>query len=357
MTSNMQPLLSICCLGYNHANYLTDNLESISRLNYPNIEVIVVDDGSSDQSVELLNDLITNFKYPIKLIAQQNTGNIGLNFNNAIKHANGEYITFISLDDVFNSKIFTNFLEIIIEDKSLAFVSSSKAISINNLGYIDFDKPGKLPIEDISNPNIDDLLELEYKDFGAFYIQGAIFRKDLIDKINGFDEDMTGDDIVLRTKIFLFLKDHPEYNYKIIHKPSVFYRLHDTNIHKNSIRQIKIISEYLGKYWPNKPLPQTFIDWSLHSIKHREIAYVEKIIYLNPTTKRLMDLESIQKAINKTKPSFIKKYIFNKTRVQNDKKITILGFLSFSYTSLNLFKIIFKTQKPTQTNIHYHEYK
>lgn len=355
MSSNIPPLLSICCLGYNHAEFILDNLNSISNITYSNIEVIVVDDGSKDESVKLLNDNINNFIFPIKIIAQENTGNIGKNFNNAIKLAKGKFITFISLDDVFNSKTITEFINIISIDESLAFIASSKAISINALGFVDPEKPGKLRLEDIQNPSIDDLLKLEYSDFGAFYIQGAIFRKDIVDQVNGFDEDMTGDDIILRTKIFLFLRKNSTLNYKIINQPSVFYRLHDTNIHKNSTRQIKIVSEYLGKYWPDTPLPQTFINWSLYSIKYSSFDHANEIINLNSTTRKLLELDVIQKALNKTKPSFFKKFIFNKIRTNDGKNITLLGFINFTYQNLNIFKKLMKKQQP-QATIHYLEY-
>lgn len=57
------PLLSICCLGYNHANFLQENLDSIVRINYKNIEVIVVDDGSADNSAGILKNWPKIFHY------------------------------------------------------------------------------------------------------------------------------------------------------------------------------------------------------------------------------------------------------------------------------------------------------
>lgn len=80
MPSNNLPLLSICCLGYNHADFLVDNLNSISKIDYPNIEVIIVDDGSQDSSVELLKEIAPSYNYDIKILDQANTGNIGKKF-------------------------------------------------------------------------------------------------------------------------------------------------------------------------------------------------------------------------------------------------------------------------------------
>ncbi|WP_300386599.1 glycosyltransferase family A protein, partial [Clostridium sp.] len=253
-------ILSICCLGYNHAEFLQENLDSIKRIDYPHIEVIVVDDGSTDNSVELLNRIQNNFPFELKIIAQENTGNIGKNFNNAIHIAKGELITFISLDDVFNSKAILEEIELISNDPNIAFVAAKKTVTINNDGFINNVLP-KLPIDTAKKPNLEELLEFEYSEFGAFYIQGVVFKKEVIDKIQGFDEDMTGDDIVLRTKLFKEMICSRAWDYHLINSNNVFYRLHDNNIHKNSVRQIKIVTEYLEKYWPERDDPEILIDW------------------------------------------------------------------------------------------------
>ena len=59
------PLLSVCCLGYKHARFLEENVRSICAIDYPNIEIIAVDDGSQDNSVELLNRLAAEI--PLKM--------------------------------------------------------------------------------------------------------------------------------------------------------------------------------------------------------------------------------------------------------------------------------------------------
>ena len=349
MPSNNLPLLSICCLGYNHADFLVDNLNSISKIHYPNIEVIIVDDGSQDSSVELLKEIAPSYNYDIKILDQANTGNIGKNFNNAIRLAKGELITFISLDDIFNHHTIKKEIELIINNPTLAFVASSKAVSINNDGLVDETKPDKLALVDIKNPTIDDLLELEYSKFGAFYIQGVIFNKSIIDHINGFDEDMTGDDIILRTKIFRYIKSNPIWKFNILEENNVFYRIHESNIHKNSSRQLKIVTEYLEKYWPEREIPDILITWALYMIKTNSHEIAIKTLKLNTKALELLKIKSVKTALRKSKFKYFRNFIFKKERNDFYNKVILFKLIKISY------KRRLHTKKINK--IHYLDYK
>ncbi|MGV3587153.1 MAG: glycosyltransferase family 2 protein [Adhaeribacter sp.] len=95
----MQPLVSIICLCYNHRLYLPEALASVQNQTYPNLEIIIVDDASTDGSAEWL----TNYcqQHPqIKYIQHtQNTGNTRA-FNEAFKLSAGEFIIDFATDDV-----------------------------------------------------------------------------------------------------------------------------------------------------------------------------------------------------------------------------------------------------------------
>jgi alpha-1,3-rhamnosyltransferase len=354
MNSSKNNRLSICCLGYNHANFLKDNLDSICAIQYENIEVVVVDDGSKDNSVSLLNELATSFPHPLKIIAQKNTGNIGKNFNNALKKATGEFITFISLDDVFHSKVILSELEEMNNNPRLAFIASSKALYIDNEGMVNGNTPSELSLHAMENPTIENLLELEYSKFGSFYIQGSIIRKEIVDTIGGFDEDMTGDDIILRTKLFNFMLKKSNFDFKIIKENNVFYRLHDNNIHKNTPRQIRIATEYLDKFWPTKPNPPILIDWACYMINAVSFEKSIDTLTLNKRAKSLLSEEKIQQAIKKSlkndsDKSFFEKFIFSRHKISKvQRQVILFGFIKFVYEK---HKKLSKTKK-----IHYLKY-
>ena len=283
MTENN--LLSICCLGYNHAPFIEANIRAIWDSGCKDIEIIAVDDGSKDNSGEILKKLQKQSPIPMKVLLQENTGNIAHNFNVAWHEAKGKYITFMALDDVLQSDKIAEAINYLEQDEKCAFVASSVITGIDNDGNICNNIPS-LKLNFLKNPIIDDLLELEYLEFGAFYLQGSFFRKDIVDAVGGFDEDMLGDDIVLRTKVFRYIKQHPELSFKILTCPLCSYRQHDGNIHSNHMRQIKIVTQYLGRYWPDKPIPQILLTWAKSSCQHwlenKEIDNLKQFLELFP---------------------------------------------------------------------------
>ncbi len=91
------PLVSVIVPSYNHAKYITQCLESITNQTYRNYELTVIDDGSTDNSKEILEFLRT--KYNFNLVFQENNG-IAHTLNRGIQEfAKGKYIAFCASDD------------------------------------------------------------------------------------------------------------------------------------------------------------------------------------------------------------------------------------------------------------------
>lgn len=91
--------VSVIMPVYNSSSFLNKSIESVENQTLNDIEIICVDDGSTDDSLDILNEL--NNKYEnIKIICQENSGP-GIARNNGIKNAQGEYIAFLDSDDIF----------------------------------------------------------------------------------------------------------------------------------------------------------------------------------------------------------------------------------------------------------------
>ena len=91
--------VSVIMPVYNSSKYLNSSIESIQKQTLKDIEIICVDDGSTDDSLDILFDLNNEYGN-IKVVFQENLGP-GMARNTGIKNACGEYIAFLDSDDIF----------------------------------------------------------------------------------------------------------------------------------------------------------------------------------------------------------------------------------------------------------------
>ncbi|MDX9952954.1 MAG: glycosyltransferase family A protein [Anaerolineae bacterium] len=93
-------LISVIMATYNRESYIQGALESILRQNYAPMEIIVIDDGSTDRTPEIVAGLIEQRAAPIRYVRQENQGQPSA-FNHALRLARGEIIAFLDDDDLW----------------------------------------------------------------------------------------------------------------------------------------------------------------------------------------------------------------------------------------------------------------
>lgn len=113
---NKKRLLTVVVPVYNVENYLEKCVVSLINQTYRNIEIILVDDGSTDQS-GIVSDMLSRKSNNVKVIHQQNQGLSGAR-NTGIENAKGEYITFVDSDDYVTSDMYENLIGIMEQDDS-----------------------------------------------------------------------------------------------------------------------------------------------------------------------------------------------------------------------------------------------
>jgi GT2 family glycosyltransferase len=128
-----KPLISIITVNYNNAHITADLLRSVLRLEYSNIEVIVVDNDSSENPSEELKKIIPSAQI---ILSEKNLGFAGGN-NLGIKAAKGDYLFFVNNDTELSPQIFDGLLEIF-EDYPDAGVVSPKFHYFYAPGTIEF---------------------------------------------------------------------------------------------------------------------------------------------------------------------------------------------------------------------------
>ncbi|WP_248574805.1 glycosyltransferase family A protein [Flavobacterium sp. H122] len=127
------PLVSIMCLCYNHSEFVEESLNSVIKQTYKNIELLIADDCSSDNSVEVINDWLKKNPNITFVKNSVNSGNTKT-FNSLYKLAKGEYFIDLAADDIL--------LEDCVEKQVNAFQNSKYddlAIVYGNAELIDKD--------------------------------------------------------------------------------------------------------------------------------------------------------------------------------------------------------------------------
>ena len=183
------PLVTVIALCYNHERFVLEALQSVENQSYNNIELIIVDDFSQDNSVLTILKFLEN-NSDVKIIFNKiNLGNCR-SFNQALKIANGKYIIDFSTDDVMLPERITEQVKL--------FEESSEKIGVvySNGVYVDENsKPLKggqiLNNRKMPEGNV-------YIDFlkGSFMMPSTMMiRKSVLDELNGYDENLAYEDL------------------------------------------------------------------------------------------------------------------------------------------------------------------
>ena len=112
----MQPLVSVIMPVYNGHDHIRQCLESVMNQTLTDLEIICVDDGSEDDSVEILNEYAAKDSR-IKVIVQEN-GGAGAARNNGLRHASGMYLSFLDSDDFFEPEMLEHAVNHIQKDRA-----------------------------------------------------------------------------------------------------------------------------------------------------------------------------------------------------------------------------------------------
>lgn len=213
---NRSPLVSICVCSYNHAKFLPETLDSILAQTYLNTEIIIVDDGSSDGSLELICEYAA--KHPtIKVFTHPGHVNRGISStaNLAIQQSNGEFVSCIGSDDVWYTDTIERQVAAMNEDSEVGLVYGL-AQTINEVG-------GNLPEvrgdDIVSGQNtIEKLIHSN-----AIPAPTVMVRMKCLKEIGLFDENLVYGDWELWVRLLSHWKG------KFINDPLAAYRIHGNN--------------------------------------------------------------------------------------------------------------------------------
>ncbi|MFZ3073210.1 MAG: glycosyltransferase family A protein [Thermodesulfobacteriota bacterium] len=219
------PVVSIVVPAYNHENYVVDCIKSILEQDYPNIELIVINDGSTDSTGEKIRDYIRKNGESFRFISKENEGLVKT-LNLGLKSAKGKYFCELASDDMLLPGSIRKRVEHLEANPDIEAVFAD--------GYsLDGVTPttkhllgGGNRAYDSRTHTIKDLVGFTRKGKVIVFPTGMI-KKSVLDELGGFDEDFRFyEDIDMEYRLAL------RGRVGFINEPVMYLRRHSTNVSK-----------------------------------------------------------------------------------------------------------------------------
>ncbi len=187
------PLVSIICLCYNHERFIREAIESVMTQTYPNLEIILVDDASTDGSRDVIADLIKQYKSINYIPLKQNSG-ICKAFNVGFAHSSGEFVVDFATDDVFHPERIARQVERFLQLDANYGVIFTDAVYIDELG-----RRGRRHFQYLQSKGLIDSIPQGdvYKALLQRYFVASptmMVRREVMEKLQGYDESLSYED-------------------------------------------------------------------------------------------------------------------------------------------------------------------
>lgn len=184
----MEPLVSVICITRNHERFCIESLDSVLNQTYKNIEWIILDAASTDGTVELIDNWLVENNVQAVFLKEKELKPITVNLNKALTYAHGEYVQFLSLDDLLlPEKIDVQVKFLTSQDIDLVY-SNSMTID-SNRKYI---KPYRLNEYLEKLESVSYLSEIKTNCF--LLIQSCLIPHRTLEKVGLFDENLIIED-------------------------------------------------------------------------------------------------------------------------------------------------------------------
>ncbi len=191
LNNDKLPLVSVIIPLYNSGNYIKETIQNVLEQSYKNIEILVVDDGSSDNSLKVAKSFESN---KVKIFTQPNKGASAAR-NLGLREAKGEFIQFLDADDLLSTnkieeqvKILNQFPDMVSTSMVIHFFDGEQLhipeTNIPSLFFFDSDNPGEFLLNLYGGNG----------EGGLITVHSWLTPKHLIDKAGFWNETLTVDD-------------------------------------------------------------------------------------------------------------------------------------------------------------------
>lgn len=321
--------VSIIVPIYNGEKYIEQCIKSIQNQTFSNFEILIINDGSTDKSLEICRRIANNDQR-IRIINQEN-GGVSKARNKGIELAKGEYITFIDCDDYIDINYIEELYNSCIVNNVKISICGIKVVNIDtNIVTLKYMKESKYT----NIEALDELFRFRNLNWGPC---GKMVHKSLLDKSLNFPPIKIYEDLVFVYKAIykcdeLYFTDKCYYDY--IHRDSIgamskFLQKPTTDIIIVANEICKFLKDNIPNIW----------DSSFYGIISQVFMYVNAINKIDPKWEKAESKIYI-KETKKFLIKYRKELFFNKSILYKEKII----FIIFSF-SLIIYKNVIKFNK------------
>ncbi|MFT3848008.1 MAG: glycosyltransferase [Propionivibrio sp.] len=261
-------LVSVIIASYNHAPYIEEAITSVLDQSYPNVELFVVNDGSTDDSVERIEKLRTSRSFDFSV--QKNKG-LTRTLNETIARSNGAFVAPFGSDDVMCKDRLAVQMDYIADKPEVGICGGNiELIHADGSLYPDVEQGRDIPFRRM---NFDDVF-LERKTYVP--APTMLIRREAFDKVGGFNPEIRLEDLYIQLKI-----TNAGYYIDVLNHLCARYRKHATNSYKNvrfmTESILRIYADY-GEHPDYEKVRYKFLNSMLAKASKRDRVFAEELL-------------------------------------------------------------------------------
>ena len=290
---NKKDLITIYTINHNYGKFLSKSIDSVLSQTYKNFELIIIDDGSKDNSKEILKKYQNNNK--CKIFFQKNIGLVN-SINKVLRIAKGKFIIRLDADDYFSKDAIKTLHSTMVKNKA----------SIIFPDYYLIDESENI-INRVKRHNFRTKVNL--------YNQPAhgactMYKRNILLEVGGYSKEFDCQD-----GVDMWLKVINKYKIININKPLFYYRQHSQSLTKNIKKIFKTKQKIFEKANINKSLNNICI-FPLRKLNELDYNSLNAIKILQLKIKQILKIKSIKKIILSTADKQIINFFKNNKKQQ-----------------------------------------
>jgi glycosyltransferase involved in cell wall biosynthesis len=297
------PKVSIILPNYNYARYLDERIQSLLNQTYTDFELIITDDASTDNSLEVINKYANDPRVKT-LFFKENSGLPYKRWNDGAALAKGEYILFAGADDSCDLRLLEKLVEKLDANPTVG-IAYSQSLEINGEGKTV--RSLKIHTDDLSKERWQNDYVCKGEEECRYMIiknvipnaSAAILRRQLFEDLGGFDEQLRlVADWMLWSKILLIS------DVAFVAEPLNYFRKHRKTVRSGSHREgLHVLEEIKVVHFlaQNAQIPKGFVSKAYNRVVNRWVNSTVRLTVSNPS-KALLRFKETHKVLSAIDP-------------------------------------------------------